>query len=118
MYGLDPELDLSFLVGCDLLQVAVGENEVILNFTSETSIMIASAIRLDEANREGDVIEDSRNAGAVLLDLLGGTITVARGSADGTLSLTWSDEHRLTIFDSWPSYESYTITHAEDVIVV
>ena len=96
----------------------MGENEVILNFTSETSITVASAVRLDRPNRKGDVIEDARTAGAVLFELLGVTIMAARGSAEGTLSLTWSDEHRLTIFDSWSSYESYTITHAGGMIVV
>ena len=118
MYGLDPNLDLSFLVACELIQVAVGEHKVILNFSSETSIMVASAVRLDGPNRDGDVIEDSRTAGAALLDLLGATIMAASGAAEGTLSLTRSDEHRLTIFDSWPTYESYTITHVDRTIVV
>ena len=118
MYGLDPNLDLSFLVACELIQVAVGEHEVILNFTSETSIMVASAVRLDGPNRDRDVIEDSRTAGAALLDLLGATIMAASGAAEGTLSLTRSDEHRLTIFDSRPTYESYTITHVDRTIIV
>jgi Family of unknown function (DUF6188) len=106
------------LDGAELLQVAVRENEVTLNFTSDISITITSAIRLDGHGATSYVIEGPREAAAALLDLLGGTLVAARGTADGTLTLTWSDERHLAIFDSWPSYESYTIAYAGGVIVV
>jgi hypothetical protein len=52
-----------------------------------------------------------------VVDLLGATVLKATG-ADGTLTLGWSDGSTLAIFDSWPNYESYTITYQGGVIVV
>jgi hypothetical protein len=117
MYGLTSEVDLSFLAGAQLEQVAVGQNEVILNLSSRISIMIASDLRLSRPDDPGDPITDSPTAGAALLVLLGATVLKATG-ADGTLTLGWSDGSTLAIFDSWPNYESYTITYQGGVIVV
>lgn len=66
----------------------------------------------------GERIKEAPTAGAALLALLGATITSASGTADGTLTLEWSDKRRLTIFDSWRQYESYTITSGDRLIVV
>ena len=45
MYGLPLDTDLRFLVGSVLTQVCIGENEVLLNFEPETSIMVAASAR-------------------------------------------------------------------------
>jgi hypothetical protein len=117
MFGLNSDVDLSFLVGAGLEQVAVGENEVILNLSSRISIMVASDLRLSPPSDRGELIKDAPDAGAALIRLLGSTIVAATG-ADGALSLEWSDGSTLAIYDSWPNYESYTITHGNGIIVV
>lgn len=114
MYGLDPDTDLSFIVGRELIQVAVGQYQVILRFTSEVSITIESDIQMDG----GEAIADSRTAGAALLELIGAEVEGAAGVADGTLTITWRNARRLTIFDSWSEYESYTVSAPGVTIVV
>ena len=40
MYGLNPEINLSFLVGRELLQVCIGIHQVQLHFDKDVSISI------------------------------------------------------------------------------
>jgi hypothetical protein len=117
VYGLTPDVDVSFLAGAELQQVAVGQNEVILNFGSRVSVTVASDLRLSSPHDQGDLITDAPTAGSALIALLGSTVLQATG-IDGTLTLKWSDAGTLAVYDSSPDYESYTITHDGGIIVV
>ena len=117
MYGLTADVDLSFLVGAELLQVAAGQNEVILNFFGDVSIMIAADLRLSRSEHPGERLSHAPSQATTLIRLLGLSVLQASG-ADGTLRLELSDGSTLEVYDSWPNYESYTITHRAGLIVV
>ena len=118
MYGLPKDIDLGFLVGAKLLQVCVGENEVIANFDPAVSVMIASAVRLHPADDLLRTLEDSKAIGSALLPLLGAAVRDASGTPDGTLHLVWENGTIVDILDSWAEFESYTIRNGDDLIVV
>ncbi|PZS17246.1 MAG: hypothetical protein DLM57_08820 [Pseudonocardiales bacterium] len=118
MYGLPPDVDLSFLDGATLIQVCVGENEVILNFHPDSSIMIASSVQLTGPEYAPRLIESARDTGTALLEVLGGIVSRAAALPAGTTTITWTSGHELQILDTWPQYESYTISHDDVVIVV
>lgn len=118
MFGLPADVDVSFLVGAVLIQVCAGENEVVLNFDEDVSIMSAATIRYAEDGEPQRELEDARTVSKALIDLLGQTIVRADGNLDGTLRLFWSNDSRVELLDSWGDYESYTVRHGETLIVV
>jgi Family of unknown function (DUF6188) len=117
MYGLTAEIDLSFLVGGELQQVAVGQHEVILHFFKGISITVQSDLRLSEGDDQGDRLSGAPSQGVVLIGLLASSVVRASG-ADGTLTMEFSDGSTLAVYDSSPNFESYTITYDGGTIVV
>ena len=118
MFGLPVGVDLTFLLGAALIQVCIGENEVVLNFDSDVSIMCASTVRYTRVGGAAESLDDARDAGKVLVELLSAVIEGASGSTDGTLLLRWSSGGQVELLDSWKEYESYTVRHGETMIVV
>jgi hypothetical protein len=118
MYGLPIDTDLSFLQDAILIQVCIGENETILRLHPGVAIMIASNVRLVTPTGEEQTFETSIGFGSAVLSVLGDNVSSASVEPPGTLKITWSSGHILYIVDSWSDFESYTVTHGEDVIVV
>ena len=118
MYGLSPDTDFGFLIGASLLQVCVGENEVIANLYSDMSVMIASTVRVAAHGGTVETFDDAKSLGVALLPLLGRVIQDAGGMSDGTLRLVWDDGTIVEIVDSWKEFESYTVRNGEVLIVV
>jgi len=116
MYGIPPGTDLSFLIGLELENVSIGHHSVVLNLHPDTSVMIATDVRLFSDGPA--TLEDAKSIGVSLLPFLGRSIVEAEGSPDGTLKLTWSDGHVFEILDSAAEYESYTIRHGNQTLVV
>lgn len=117
MDGLPLDIDLDFMIGTQLIQVAIGENEVVLHLEPPTSIAIGGAIRLnaDRGHREH---LDAATIGTALVPLLGESIREASAQAGGVMRIVWSSGAVLDLLDSWDQYESYTVTHDGRVIVV
>lgn len=118
MYGLPPDADLSFLVGAALLQVCIGENEVILNLDLDISIMVSSVVQVVSPDGAAEQHDQPAVIGVSILGLVGKTITDAHGDESGTTALRWENGQVIRILDSWKEYESYTIRHGETVLVV
>jgi len=112
MYGLDARIDLSFLRGRELQQVAVGLYQVQFHFDEDLAICIEGEFRYSDGDREVLWRQEpnSSSAAASTVALLGAAIRGFTASQDGTLRLEFSNGHRLTIFDSSKDYESYSIT--------
>ena len=109
MYGLPTDTDLSFLNDCELNQVCVGRNEVILNFNGgDVSIYVGGEYDIDGT---GGTPKD-------LFRFLGFRITTVSNAGNGTIHLSFADVGRISIHDSEPHYESYTINAPEKCIVV
>ena len=60
----------------------------------------------------------SSHVAARTLALLAATITNCESNENGTLALTFSNGHRLTMLDSSEGYESYNITRPSQTIIV
>jgi hypothetical protein len=118
MYGLPPDLDLSFFNGRTLEQVCIGANELILNFDEYLSVTVVSRIGCSMGNDSQRFYDDFREAAALVVKFIGDTIVASKGDSVGTLTLEFTGGGRLSLFDDSKQFESYVIKHGESVIVV
>lgn len=118
MFGLPRDLDLGFMVGCTLLQVCVGQNEVILRFDREVSITIESRFLVRDPHGGEAVVESAPRGVASLVSLLADSVIDASGNEDGTLRLSFGKGEILEVYDSSKEYESYQIQHGKDIHVI
>lgn len=118
MYGLPEDIDLTFLHGKELLQVCIGLNEVILNFHGQVSITVES--EFTHMARTGEVtrFQDCRSSALALASFLGISLSTVKGAADGTLTLCFSNEEILEVYDDSKEFESYQIRIGSRLIVV
>ena len=118
MYGLSDDLDLSFLVGMTLLQLCIGENEVILRFDEDSSITIESRFRVGGLDDHTAVFGDAPSSAGFLAKFLSDSIIDVLGRQDGTLRLSFAKGGFLEIYDSYRDHESYQIQHHQEIYVV
>lgn len=118
MWGLDPSIDLSFLLGRELLLVEIAKGTVAFSFDEDVKIMVEGEFQhhFDKGYRRwrpGEI-----QTAAQTLNLLGSIVRDAVGKADGTLEIEFSNGERLVILDSSKEYESYQIIHRGPMIIV
>jgi hypothetical protein len=118
MHGLTADIDLSFLTGRELIQVAVGRYQVIFAFDENVAISVESTYEFHNGSGISVWTPGTTQATAAALALLGATVTNARVKADGTLTLNFTGERSLVILNSNEKCESYQITKPGDTIVV
>jgi hypothetical protein len=120
MYGLREGLDLRFLNGRELIQVAIGVYQIQFGFDEDVRISVES--QFSYFNGKEELIWKPEPGAAEIaaraVALLGATIEKFHGQEDGTLTLGFSNGHRLTILDNSKEYESYDITLPGRTIVV
>lgn len=118
MYGLDTSIDLSFLRGREVVQIAIGIHQVIFGFDADVSITVEGAFQYaarGECSKWGPGMPD---AATPTLRLLGRTVREVQGHSDGTLKIGFSNGDYLTILDASKQYESYQISSPGKTIVV
>ena len=120
MYGLKKEIDLSFLKGRELIQVAIGSFQVQFHFDEDVAVYVEAEFRYFDGQQEWTWKQEPNSAhvAAQTVAMLGASITSFESSENGTLALTFSNGHRLTIVDSFKEYESYDITRPGQTIIV
>jgi hypothetical protein len=120
MYGLKKEIDLSFLTGREFIQLSIGVYQVQFGFDEDVRISVESEFRYFDGQAEWIWRPEpgSSSIAARAVALLGATIESFGSNIDGTLTLAFSNEHRLTILDSSREYESYDITRPGQTIIV
>jgi hypothetical protein len=120
MYGLKKELDLSFLAGRELIQLAIGVYQVQFGFDEDVRISVESEFRYFDGQAEWIWRPEPRasSIAARAVALLGATIESFGSNIDGILTLAFSNQHRLTILDSSKEYESYDISRPGQTITV
>jgi hypothetical protein len=120
MYGLRPETDLTPLNGTMLTFVGFGRYQVQLRFSGEVDcyISIESDYIVTPAGRKSATFTEATDGAAVLLPLLGHTVTVASVPADGTVRLGFDVDSAVEVLDSWPHYESYLVELGDRLLVV
>jgi hypothetical protein len=119
MHRLDMAIDLSFLIGREAIQIAIGQFQVIFNFDESVSISVESEFRL--ISSAGDVSTWQPHApqtAAAATRLVGSKVEKVSGQKDGTLTLSFSSGDILTILDSSKDFESYDITCPGRTIIV
>lgn len=120
MNGLKKEIDLSFLNGRELVQIAIGLYHISFRFDEEVAISVEGEFRYFDGQSEC-VWKSEASAAQIAgrtVSLLGATIRNFESHEDGTLTLAFSNGQRLTIVDNSKQYESYHITLPGRTIVV
>jgi len=109
MYGLSKDLDLNFLKGRQVEQVAIGVYQIIFGFDEDVKISAYSQFSYFDGQEEW-IWKPGPGAAQIAartVSLLGATIQSFEGQENRTLSLVFSNGQRLTILDSSKEYESY-----------
>lgn len=118
MYGLPENLSLEFLVGLELQQVCFSRHQLILIFGDQVNISVESAITIRNRGVEPPPRRGLLGVADQLLSLLNETVLSANGRVDGTLTLGFSNDRSVEVFDSNAHYESYQIHNGDELIVV
>lgn len=120
MYGLSADIDLNFLIGREVLQVAIGSYQVIFGFDENVRISVESEFRYFDGEREWIWRPEpgAPQIAARTVVLLGSVINSFEAHSDGTLQLAFSRGSRLTFLDSSEEFESYDITRPGQTIIV
>ena len=118
MYGLPPDLDLSFWSGTTLDQVCVGQNDIQLHFSlPAVSLMARTSYRVTTGTGS-TVYENSPRGVSHLIELLGMTVTRALDNGQGTLRIEFGESITVEVFDEDPNYECYQVEHDGQLIIV
>jgi hypothetical protein len=120
VYGLRKDTNLSFLMGREVQQVAIGDYEIIFGLDGDIRISVESEFGYFDGQREW-VWRPEPGASLIAAHsatLLGATIQSYEGRANGTLVLAFPNGRRLTVLDSNKEFESYDITRPGQTIVV
>lgn len=118
MYGLPKNIDLSFLVGRELLQVCIGSNDLILHFDDRVSILITSNCHWKSISGVGVEIDSYAESANMICRPLGSKILNATSDESGTLSMKFSNGDAFMLFDDSQQFESYVIECPDRRIVV
>jgi hypothetical protein len=129
MHGLPRDIDLPFLDGKTLLQVCVGENELILNLEGKdfarVSITVTSPMgivhpRIDpnHVTQNEEMFDRLPKAASAVSAFLGSSIRVVSHEESGLLILNFTNAGSIVLRDDSKSYESYIIKHGDVLIVV
>lgn len=99
MHGLKKETDLSFLAGRELIQVAIGSFQVQFHFDGDVAVSVEAEFRYFDGQREW-IWRQERSSPQVAsrtVAMLGASVTRFESTENGTLALTFSNGHRLTM---------------------
>lgn len=118
MYGLEKDIDLSFLNGREVIQIAIGIYQVIFAFDKDVSISVEGEFSYMRGQSEKVWKAGAPDDATSTVALLGLKVKSIEGHENGTLALTFVNGDRLTIPDSSKEYESYHITRPGETIVV
>ncbi|HLD36493.1 MAG TPA: DUF6188 family protein [Planctomycetota bacterium] len=115
MYGLPDQFDTSFLIGLELESVVFHPFTMHLHFTNNITISITGAFsytknKLDKV----ETVKIPLTTKTDVMILVGKKIKEATGERNGTLTLTFDNEHIFVCYDYYPNYESYIIYRGKD----
>src|SRR5262245_39495356 len=100
MYGIPNNVDWSFLISKELLQVCIGRHQISLRFEGDVSIDIECAF--DHFGPSSKLLSVQLNCperAATLVSLLGMMISTATNKSGTTLELVFSNLEVLAIHD-------------------
>ena len=114
MHGLSASVNLSFLEGLVVEEVAVGPYDVQLRMEGREVVVsiVGSATAADERHRAGPAL------GRALVDLAGRTVERVQNPGTGELTIRFSGGFTTTLHEDEGPYESYTISGGPEGIIV
>ncbi len=118
MYGLKKDIDLSFFVGSELIQVCIGLHQLILNFSGDISISIECEFSHLSKGRALNKSSELPDSACSLLTTLGCCVTDINNLGNGNLEIKFSNGEIIQINDSNKDYESYCINTPNENIIV
>jgi hypothetical protein len=119
MYGLPKDFDAAFLLNRKLEIVSFAEYTVYFGFADNVSVTVTSSFQHQIGRRDQSApIQQIPLAESKLMQLIGHTVLHANGDSNGTLTITFDNDHTLRIFDDQPNYESYEISDGDRRIFV
>jgi len=119
VYGLPKNIDLTFFQGMELELISFGSAQIQFYFSG--GIHIGFGGKLSHLSRGEVVVWEEGSPLAIaggVLSLIGSRVTRVEGLPDGTLTLGFSNQEVLVLYDDSDHYESYTIRHGDDLFVV
>jgi hypothetical protein len=113
MIEIPKDFDFSFMVGRTLLQLGIGENEIILNFDHEVHILVEVPVKLKIPGNL-TIICDAHGRDCIgLPKLLGKQVIKCERMNSKTMKINFEDGEILEMSDEKEFYESYSIMVGE-----
>ena len=111
MYGVPADLNLERLRGATLIQVAIAEFQIQFRFEPETEIAVEG--RWELRDRSGHIVDLAQRHAARdvyrVHQLLGRRVVGSQINPPESFTLEFDSGHRLQVFDSSDSFESFSI---------
>lgn len=118
MHGLTSDVDLEFIVGREVIQIAIGVHQVIVAFDQNLKISIEGEFEYITKVARVKWRPSASEVAAKTVGLLGLRVGSISSQTDGALELSFSNGDRLVLKDTNPEYESYQIVTSEKTMVV
>lgn len=120
MCGLRDDINLDFLIGRTLQQVAIGVYEVIFSFDEDVRITVYGEFHYFDGETEWSWRSEADSAllAGRTVALLDFSIENVDRHENGKLALLFANKNLLTIIDLSNESESYDITRPGETIIV
>jgi hypothetical protein len=105
MYGLRKEIDLSFLTGRELIQIAIGSFQAQFHFDEDVTVSVEAEFCYFDGQDEWIWQQEpnSSQIAARTVAMLGASITSFETNENGTLALTFSTSRTILPDPATPS---------------
>jgi len=117
MYGLDTNIDFSFMLNKDVIQICVGVGQVVIHFNDGISIYSSELVSLQLHEKYLEFRPKDICDVKYLLDLLDTKVVRIINIGNGDLEIEFSNSYKLKLYDN-AHYESYIITCGDNEIIV
>jgi hypothetical protein len=118
MYPIPKDVDWSFMVGKDLIQVCYGQYQTQLRFLSDVSISIEANVEHCDGSQVLSRSQDREQGVASLIGLLGASIDHVELEGEIALALHFSNGNVLRLLVDDAPYEAFSISAPGEMTIV
>lgn len=118
MNGIPEKIDATLLLGANLIQVCIGENEVILRFDNETAVTLECEVGVTVGGAAPKRSSRSVSTGTAVLPLLGAKVVEITRKSSADLAIRFERDTVVTLHDSNARYESFSIINGSRQLIV
>jgi Family of unknown function (DUF6188) len=117
LWPLKADIDLSFLVGQKLIQIAIGLYQVQFRFDQETSISVEDCFTYERAEKKHCWKSGELEKAGPVVELVGSVVNAVL-ARDSEVEIRFSNGSRLALGAEPSALESFTIRHRGGLMVV